>query len=69
MGANLALLQVRQGFTSSLSNLLKEGAGKLVDANLNEEGANMVTLQTRSQLGMSALSFSGQAAQSILSLF
>jgi flagellin-like hook-associated protein FlgL len=38
-------------------------------ADITEEGANLVALQTRQQLGISALSFAGNSEQSILSLF
>jgi len=49
--------------------LLSRWAGKLNLADLSEEGANLVALQTRQQLGINALSFAGQSEQSILSLF
>ncbi|MCZ6453864.1 MAG: hypothetical protein O6909_06440 [Alphaproteobacteria bacterium] len=48
---------------------MQAGADKLVLANITEEGANLVALQTRQQLGISALSFAGNSEQSILSLF
>lgn len=69
MGANVALLQTRLDFTKSYVNTLTEGAGKLTLADLNEEGANLVSLQTRQQLGIQALSFAGQQEQGVLSLF
>lgn len=69
MGGNIALLQVRDSFAQNLADIAREGAGKLVNADLNEEGANMVALQTRSQLGLQALSFAGKADQAVLDLF
>ena len=69
LGSNIALLQTRLDFTSSYVNDLDEGAAKLTLADINEEGANLVALQTRQQLGIAALSFAGQAEQSVLSLF
>lgn len=69
LGTNVALLQTRADFTKSYVNTLKEGGDKLVLADLNEEGANLVSLQTRQQLGIQALSFAGQQEQGILSLF
>ncbi len=69
LGSNVALLQVRLDFTGAYVNDLEEGAGKLTLANINEEGANLVSLQTRQQLGISALAFAGQSEQSVLSLF
>ena len=50
-------------------NTLESGSGKLTLADLNEEGANLLALQTRQQLGISALAFAGQAEQGILGLF
>jgi len=38
-------------------------------ADINQEGANLLALQTRQQLGITSLSFAGQAEQSILGLF
>lgn len=69
LGANVALLQTRLDFTEKYVNVLDEGSGKLTLADINEEGANLVALQTRQQLGISALAFAGQAEASILSLF
>lgn len=69
MGTNVALLQTRLDFTESYVNVLTEGGGKLTLADLNEEGANLVALQTRQQLGIQALSFAGQQEQGVLSLF
>lgn len=69
LGNNVAILQVRADFTSSYVNLLQEGAGKLNLADLNEEGANLLALQTRQQLGIQALSFAGQSEQAVMGLF
>lgn len=68
LGANVALLQSRSDFTNEYINTLTVGAGKLTLADLNEEGANLVSLQTRQQLGIQALSFAGQSEQGVLSL-
>jgi flagellin-like hook-associated protein FlgL len=69
LGANVATLQTRLDFTSTYVNTLESGAGKLTLADINTEGANLLALQTRQQLGINSLSFAGQAEQSILSLF
>jgi flagellin-like hook-associated protein FlgL len=69
LGSNTALLQTRLDFTDNYVNVLETGAGKLTLADLNEEGANLLALQTRQQLGISALAFAGQAEQGILALF
>ncbi|MGE5545700.1 MAG: flagellin [Solirubrobacterales bacterium] len=69
LGTNVALLQTRLDFTKQYVNNLKEGSDKLTLADLNEEGANLVSLQTRQQLGIQALSFAGQQEQGVLALF
>ena len=69
LGNNVALLQTRLDFTGSYVNTLEEGGSKLTLADINEEGANLLALQTRQQLGIQSLSFAGQAEQSVLSLF
>jgi flagellin-like hook-associated protein FlgL len=69
VGANVALLQTRLDFTNQYINTLKSGGDKLVLADLNEEGANLVSLQTRQQLGIQALSFANRSEQGVLSLF
>lgn len=69
LGSNVALLQTRLEFTEAYVNTLQTGSDKLTLADLNEEGANLLALQTRQQLGISALSFAGQAEQGILGLF
>jgi len=66
---NLGLITIQSDFTTNLANTLLEGADKLTLADMNEEGANMLMLQTRQSLGTTALSLSSQAAQSVLRLF
>ncbi|MFN4127176.1 flagellin [Pannonibacter indicus] len=68
-GTNLSTVQIRQDFTKSMINTLQEGAGKLTLADTNEEGANLLALQTRQQLASTSLSFASQADQTVLSLF
>lgn len=69
LGSNVALLNTRLEFTQEYVNALEGGAGKLTLADINQEGANLLALQTRQQLGTQALSFSGQSDQGVLSLF
>lgn len=69
LGSNITLLQTRADFTSNYVNSLTEGADKLRLADLNEEGANLVALQTRQQLALQALNFAGQSESNVLSLF
>jgi len=69
MSSNLAIVTARQSFTSDMISNLETGADNLTLADMNEEGANMLMLQTRQSLGVTALSLSSQAAQSVLRLF
>jgi flagellin-like hook-associated protein FlgL len=69
MGSNASVLSLRLDFTTNLINSLEEGSAKLVNADLNEESANLLTLQTRQQLGTIGLSIAQQSEQSILRLF
>lgn len=69
LSANLGVITARQEFTASMINTLQIGSDNLTLADLNEEGANMLALQTQQQLSTSALSLSSQAAQAVLRLF
>ena len=68
-GNNYSVVQNREDFTDNLVNVLTEGADKLTLADMNEESANMLALQTRQQLAINSLSMASQASQSVLSLF
>ena len=46
-----------------------QGSGKLKLADSNQEGANLVSLQTRQQLGTQRLSLANQSQQALLRLF
>lgn len=65
----LSTITIRQDFTDKMINTLEDGAANLTNADLNEEGANLLMLQTRQQLGTTSLSMASQAAQSVLRLF
>lgn len=69
LSANLSTLTARQTFISEMVNTLVVGSTKLTEADTNEEGANLLALQTKQSLGTTALSISSQAEQSILRLF
>ena len=68
-GTNSAMLSIRAEFTTNIINTLKAGAADLVNADLNEESANLLSLQTRQQLGTISLGIAQQSEQSILRLF
>jgi flagellin-like hook-associated protein FlgL len=69
LASNLNVVQTRSDFTTGMINTLTTGANNLTAADMNEEGANMLMLQTRQSLSTTALSLSAQAAQSVLKLF
>jgi flagellin len=68
-GSSLSTVQIRQEFTKAMINTLQVGADNLTLADTNEEGANLLALQTRQQLSITALSLASQASQAVLRLF
>ena len=69
LSSSLQTVQVRQEFTKAMINTLQTGADNLTLADSNEEGANLLALQTRQQLSTTALSLAAQADQNVLRLF
>lgn len=69
LGANLGTLQIRQTFTNNMINTLQGAADGLVLADTNEEGANLLALQTRQGLSLTSLSLATQSNQAVLQLF
>lgn len=69
LSSNLQSVQVRQDFTKAMISTLNSGADSLILADSNEEGANLLALQTRQQLSTTALSLAAQADQNVLRLF
>jgi flagellin-like hook-associated protein FlgL len=68
LSQNLAAVTIREEFSNNLINTLNEGADKLVLADLNEEGANLLALQTSTQLATQSLALASQQAQGVLQL-
>nr|WP_319513480.1 flagellin [uncultured Cohaesibacter sp.] len=66
-GSNLNTVTIREEYTKNMINTLQTGADNLVLADSNEEGANMLALQTRQSLSTTALSLASQADQAVLS--
>jgi flagellin-like hook-associated protein FlgL len=67
-GSNLSTVQTRQDFTKNLVNTLQTGSDNLVLADTNQEGANLLALQTRQQLSITSLSLASQSDQAILKI-
>lgn len=66
---DLAIVQFRRDFTEQTINTLTAGAEDLTIADQNEEGANLLALQTRQALGTTSLSLAAQSQQAVLRLF
>lgn len=69
LAGSLNVISSRQDFTKGMIDTLKAGSDNLTLADMNEESANMLMLQTRQSLGITSLSLASQAAQSIMRLF
>ena len=69
LGSSLSTVQIRQDFTKATINTLQTGSDDLTLADSNQEGANLLALQTRQQLSTTALSLASQADQNVLRLF
>jgi flagellin-like hook-associated protein FlgL len=69
LGSSLSVVQIRQDFTKATINTLQSGSDSLTLADTNQEGANLLALQTRQQLSTTALSLAAQADQNVLRLF
>jgi flagellin len=68
LGTAQTIIENRENFTKEMINTLKSGADGLTLADMNEEAANNLALQTKQQLGQSALALAIQNDQSILQL-
>ena len=69
LGTSYQIIQTRQNFTDGMIDILETGADDLVLADMNEESAQYLMLQTRQQLAINSLSLASQSAQSVLKLF
>ncbi len=69
LGSSAKRVDIQTEFTSKLQDILKQGVGNLVDADLAEESASLQALQIKQQLGVQALAIANAGPQSILSLF
>ena len=69
LGNSYAVITNREKFTDALIDVLQTGADNLVLADMNEESANYLALQTRQQLAINALSLAAQSGSAVLKLF
>lgn len=69
LGSSAKRVEIQADFTSSLVNVLNEGLGNLVDADLAEESARLQALQIQQELSVQALAIANASPQSVLQLF
>lgn len=68
-GTDASVLSIREDFTNNLANSLQAGAAKLINADLNQEAAELLSLNVASRLGVTSLALSTQNQRAILQLF
>jgi flagellin-like hook-associated protein FlgL len=68
-GSSLSVVQTRHDFTKAMIDTLQSGSDKLVLADTNAEGANLLALQTRQSLSTTSLSLAAQSDRNVLKLF
>jgi flagellin len=69
LSSGLSTIQIRADFTKATINTLQTGSDALTVADSNQEGANMLALQTRQSLSTTALSLAAQSDRNVLKLF
>jgi flagellin len=69
LGSAAKRIEIQNEFNMKLIDILKQGVGNLVDADLAQESADLQSLQIRQQLGTQALSIANQRPQGLLALF
>lgn len=69
LGNTLSQVETRQDFALSMIATLQAGASSLAIADTDEEGANLLALQTRQLLSSTNQSLTAEADQSVLRLF
>ena len=69
LGSSSKSVQLQNDFTSKFIDILTEGIGALIDADLAKESASLQSMQIKQQLGTQALSIANARPQILLSLF
>lgn len=67
--SSLSTMEVRQDFAIELINVLRTGVDTLVVTDNKAERTNLLALQTRQQVAITALSSAAQSGQNVLRLF
>ncbi|MGL4241174.1 MAG: hypothetical protein ACRCTI_08690 [Beijerinckiaceae bacterium] len=69
VSTNASVVDIRIQYTKDSTRAYSSAADALTLADINEEGANLTSLQTRQQLAVTALSLASRSDQAILRLF
>ena len=69
LGSGAKRVDIQAEFTTKLMDIVKQGVGNLVDADLADESANLQALQIKQQLGVQALAIANAGPTSVLALF
>lgn len=69
LGSSSRNIDAQLTFSSKLTDTLNSGIGNLVDADMAKESARLQSLQTKQQLGMTALSMANQGPSAVAQLF
>ena len=69
LGASSKRVEIQRDFVGKLIDVLKQGVGNLVDADLASESANLQAFQIKQQLGVQSLAIANGGPRSILALF
>ncbi|MBM3555380.1 MAG: flagellin [Alphaproteobacteria bacterium] len=69
LGASARTVDLQNEFVSKFVDILTEGIGQLIDADLAKESATLQALQVKQQLGVQALSIANAKPQTLLGLF
>jgi flagellin len=67
--SNVSIIDMREEFTRSMIDTLTAASDELVVADINEESAALLALQTRQEISTTVLSLTAQAEASVLRLF
>ena len=62
-------VDIQASFTSKLMDIMKQGVGNLVDADLAEGSVNFQAIQIKQELGVQALEIANGSPRSVLALF
>lgn len=69
LGSSAQRIEEAATFTTRLDNILKEGVGNLVDADLGEEAAGLSAERVKLELGLRSLAIANAGPKALLSLF